>query len=88
MADVTRREIPRGDRPGVGVPPGDGAGRGQFTAHALAGGAAGDAAVADCPPEPGTEAAEKAGADPARPLAGCHRYSADSGRPCGSAPPA
>jgi hypothetical protein len=87
MADLTRREIPRGGRPGVGVPPGYGAGRGQLAADALAGGAAGDAAVADSPPEPGAEAAEKAGADPALPLAGCHRCAADQGvptevRPC------
>ena len=59
MADVARRKIPRGGRPRVGVPAGYGAGRGQLAADAVAGGAAGDAAVAYCPAEPGAEAPEK-----------------------------
>ena len=36
-----------------GIPAGDGAGCGQLAADAVAGGATGDAAVADCPAEPG-----------------------------------
>ena len=88
VADLTRREIPRGCWSGVGVPPGYGAGRGQLAAHALAGGAAGDAALAGSPLEPGAEAAQKASADPALPLAGCDRCACASGCAHGSAPPA